>query len=411
MSLTFRVVLITAFLSAGLFAQSWRGTIGGIISDSSLNAISGAAIRLTHVETQRERTARSDSNGEFTIASLPPGDYRLKVTRDGYRKHVVSISLLVNHEVRIDVPLLPGKFTEEITVTGTHELLKADSAAITTVLENRKITQLPLNGRNFYELSLLAPGVLPAAPGSAGSVRGDFAIHVNGAREDGNYFVLDGVYNSDPKLNGVAVTPSVDAIREFEVLTSTYDASFGRNAGAQVNVVLKSGTNQVHGTAYEFFRNAALDARNAFAPGSEPDPRYQRNQFGFSLGGPVIKNRTFFFGDYEGRRSAEGITRVTNVPTALERQGDFSQSGQPPIDLFTQQPFPGNRIPAERIHPIGRAIANLYPLPNRNVPGANFVSSPAQRDDTNNFDVRLDHSISANSDLAIRYSFSRLLKF
>jgi hypothetical protein len=404
-NLNSRAFLVTILVSTGLVAQSWRGSIGGTVSDTTSKAISGAAVTLTHVETRRQRSVKSDANGDFTIASLPPGEYRLEVARDGYRKHVVTVSLLVNHELHIDVPLLPGRIAEEITVRGTHELLKTESAAVTTVLENRKITQLPLNGRNFYELSLLAPGVLPAAPGSAGSVRGDFAIHVNGAREDANYFVLDGVYNSDPKLNGVAVTPSVDAIREFEVLTSTYDASFGRNAGAQVNVVLKSGTNALHGTAYEFFRNAALDARNTFAPRNEPAPPYQRNQFGFSLGGPIVKNRTFFFGDYEGRLSREGITRITNVPTALERQGDFSQSAQPPIDLFTQQPFPGNRIPAERIHPVGRAIANLYPMPNRNVPGANFVSSPAQRDDAHNFDVRLDHSMSANSDLAVRYSF------
>ena len=204
--------------------------------------------------------------------------------------------------------------------------LNKESASLETVIANTQITGLPLDGRNFYELTLLVPGAVPAAPGSAGSVRGDFAFSVNGAREDANNFLLDGVYNVDPKLNTFGVRPSVDAIREFEMLTSSYDASFGRNPGAQVNVILNSGSNEVHGSAFEFLRNAALDARNVFAPSTEPKPKYIRNQFGGSLGGPIKRNRTFFFADYEGTRSREGITRVTNVPTALERQGNFSQS-------------------------------------------------------------------------------------
>ncbi|MGH9901737.1 MAG: TonB-dependent receptor domain-containing protein, partial [Pyrinomonadaceae bacterium] len=244
------------------------------------------------------------------------------------------------------------------------------------------------------------------AQGSAGSVRGDFAFSVNGAREDMNNFLLDGVYNVDPKLNTFGVRPPVDAIREFEMLTSTYDASFGRNAGAQVNVVTKSGTNEFHGSVYEFFRNGALDARNYFAPADQPAPKYQRNQFGFSFGGPVVRNKTFFFADYEGTRVREGITRVTNVPTLQERAGDFSQSLLPaPLDFFTGQPFPGGRIPAARINAVGRRIAALYPEPNRNVPFQNFVSSPTLRDRNDHFDARLDHRLGENSNLLFRYSF------
>src|SRR6185369_2041765 len=153
---------------------------------------------------------------------------------------------------------------------------------------------------------LLTPGVVPSAQGSAGSVRGDFAVNVNGGREDSNNFLLDGVYNGDPKLNGFAVTPPVDAVREYEVLSNAYDASFGRNAGAQVNVVLQSGSNRLHGTVYEFLRNSVLDARNYFAPAHESSPKDIRNQFGASLGGPIAKDRTFFFVDYEGRRVREG---------------------------------------------------------------------------------------------------------
>src|SRR5262249_20640095 len=154
----------------------------------------------------------------------------------------------------------------------------------------------------------------------------------------------------------------------------------GRNAGGQVNVVLKSGGNQMHGTAYEFLRNRVTDARNFFAPPFENSPQYQRNQFGGSLGGPLVRNRTFLFADYEGRRLREGITRITNLPTALERVGDFSRSSAYAIDPFTQLPFAGNVIPRNRLDPVGLAVASLYPLPNRSVPGQNYVSSPSQRD-------------------------------
>jgi hypothetical protein len=388
------------------YAQTWRGTISGTVMNESRAPVGGARVSLTAEETGRVAVAAADGDGEFAFASLRPGIYRLQVERDGLRSHVQSVTLLVNQNVHVDVALLGAARTEEVSVTAASELLRTESVAVSGVLDTRMIRGLPLDGRNFYELALLLPGVLPPAQGSAGTVRGDFAVSVNGAREDANNFILDGVYNGDPKLGGVAATPPVDAIREFEVLTSTYDASFGRSGGGQINVVLQSGTNRLHGTAYEFLRNSALDARNAFAPADRGDPQHQRNQFGFALGGPLRRNSTFLFGDYEGRRVREGIPRITNVPTALERAGDFSQSAAPPIDLFFQQPFAGNRIPAERLHPIGRAILQLYPLPNRNVAGENFISVPTRRDRSDSFDVRLDQHLGRASELTARYSFN-----
>ncbi|MCX6631221.1 MAG: TonB-dependent receptor [Candidatus Solibacter sp.] len=195
-------------------------------------------------------------------------------------------------------------------------------------------------------------------------------------------------------------------MREFEVAASGYDASFGRNGGGQFNVVLKSGGNQAHGTAYEFLRNRALDARNYFAPAGQQSPAYQRNQFGASVGGPLRRNRTFFFSDYEGRRVREGVTRITNVPTQLERGGDFSRSSAPAIDPFTQRPFPGNAIPKPYLNPVGLAIAALYPLPNRGVANQNYVSSPAERDRDDHFDIRVDHNLGPSDELAVRYSFA-----
>ena len=424
-------ILSLTLLSFPGRAQSLHGSVSGLVTDPSAAPVSGVRIRLVHQETNKTRSAVSDAQGEFVISSLPLGSYRLEAERAGYSKHVQNLVLQVNQELRIEVALRLGSVKETVVVTGTPALLRTQSAALGAVIENRQIRGLPLDGRNFFELSLLLPGAVPAAPGSAGSVRGDFAIHINGAREDSNHFLLDGVYNGDPKLNGVGVNPPVDAIQEFEVLTSTYDASFGRNVGGQVSVVLKSGTNGLHGSVYEFFRNKSVDARNFFAPPSEDDPQYQRNQFGFSLGGPVRKDRTFFFSDYEGRRVREGITRGAVVPTLREHSGDFSQTVDPDgslrviYDLETtrpnpnfagpvgpgnlpliRDPFPGNIVPADRQHSVGRGIATLYPEPNRATAPQNFVSSPSLRDRDDHFDARLDHFLGPSAELSFRYSLA-----
>jgi len=387
-------------------AQTHRGAVVGTVSDPNGAVVPNANTKLINRDTNETRSVQSGDSGEYTIASLSPGSYTLEVEVKGFPSFRQNFLLKVNQELRIDVVLpAPTIDSTEIDVPAPGDL-KKESASHGAVIDNRQVTGLPLDGRNFYELALLGPGTSPPAQGSAGSVRGDFAFSVNGAREDSNNFLLDGVYNVDPKLNTFGVRPPVDAIREFENLTSTYDASFGRSAGAQINVVLKSGSNNIHGSAYEFHRNGALDARNFFAPANEPAPKYLRNQFGFAFGGPLRRDKTFFFGDYEGTRAREGITRVTNVPTAAERIGDFSQSlFGVPINPLTGAPFTGGRIPDALINPIGRKIAALYPLPNRATPFANFVSSPVQRDRDDHFDGRVDHLFNSRSSWAFRYSF------
>ncbi len=401
------------FLFAGLIllpitadAQTYRASLRGTIYDSNQAAIQGATITLTSIETGESRTTTSGSVGEYAISSLPAGHYRIEIEKVNFVKQIQEIELLVNQDQRHNVTLSVGGPSVPAVYSTSEANLKHDTPSLGTVIENRQVTGLPLDGRNFFELSLLVPGAVPPAQGSAGSVRGDFAFSVNGAREDANNFLLDGVYNVDPKLNTFGVRPSVDAIREFEMLTSTYDASFGRNPGAQVNVILHSGSNDFHGSLFAFHRNAALDARNFFAPASEGKPKYIRNQFGGALGGPIVHDRTFFFADYEGTRSREGITRITNVPTAQERAGDFSQSlFGIPTNPFTGQPFDNGIIPDFFINPVGRTIAALYPLPNRNEPFQNFVSSPTLSDDNDSFDVRIDHNLTSRADLAFRYSF------
>jgi hypothetical protein len=402
-----KTTLISLLLAtAALYAQSTRGSIGGQVTDAAKNPVSGAAVSLTAEETNQKYTAVTGPQGEFLMTLLDPGNYRLVVDASTYRSHVQELVLDLNREIRVEVPLLPGKTTETVTVTATRSVLRTESAADGGVIDTRQVQELPLDGRNFYDLSLLLPGIVPAAEGSASSVRGSFAININGAREDSNDFLLDGVYNGDPKLNGAGVTPPVDGIREFEVLSSTYDASFGRNGGGQVSVVLRSGGNRFHGTAYDFFRNAVLDARNYFAPSQTAAPQDERNQFGGSLGGPIKKDRTFFFFDYQGTRDATGVTQVTNVPTAQERIGNFSQDNSIPIDPLTGAPFVNGQIPSYELSPIGLAVAALYPLPNRNVPNRNYVSSPDTRIRNDQFDSRVDHILSPADRLTLHYSFS-----
>ncbi|MBI3207601.1 MAG: TonB-dependent receptor [Candidatus Solibacter usitatus] len=391
------------------YTQNLLGVILGTVSDSAGRPVA-TRVELTNTATGRMRSAASGPSGGFVISQLPAGEYLLEAAASGQPKYSRKITLLVNQELRADIAMGGASKTESIDVIGVREMLKTETASMGAVIENRQVAGLPLDGRNFYELSLLAPGTAPSAQGSAGSTRGDFSIHVNGSREDANLFLLDGVYNSDPKLNGIASGPPVDGVREFEILTSSYDASFGRNAGAQVSVVTKSGGNNLHGTAYEFFRNGAMDESNYFAPAGESSPRYQRNQFGYSLGGPIVRNRTFLFSDYEGRRGNEGVTLLTRVPSQLERRGDFSQSFDKPLDPFTRQPFPGGRIPQQFQHPIGVGLANFYPLANRNNPAQNFVSSPIQRDSANQMDMRVDHAL-RNSNLTVRYSMTDRSQF
>ncbi|HTB13579.1 MAG TPA: carboxypeptidase regulatory-like domain-containing protein [Bryobacteraceae bacterium] len=399
-----KLAIALSVLIVAAQGQTVRGVISGVVTDPAKAAVSSASVTVVNEETGEKRAATTDSHGGFTVAGLLPGRYRVEADGKGFRKYGRILTLEVDQEIRLDVELQAGS-GDFVNVTAEPVLIREDSSALGGVIENRLIVGLPLDGRNFYELSLLLPGVDPPAQGSAGSVRGAFTINVNGMREDSNNFLLDGAYNGDPKLNGVSVTPQVDAIREFELATSTYDTSFGRNAGGQVNVVTRSGSNQVHGTAFEFFRNAAMDGTNFFAAAGQPAPAYQRNQFGGTLGGPIKKNRTFFFVDYQGTRLAAGEPLVTNVPTALERVGNFSQSLTPAIDPTTGSPLPGGILPSYYLNPIGVAIAALYPLPNRSVAGANYVSSPSQFDNQNNFDIRVDHAISTKDNLFYRYSF------
>ena len=399
------VCLFTLAIGTATRGQTHLGEVRGRVTDPSGAAVPDAPYRLVNESTNGLRQGSSAGDGGFAVAQLQPGAYRLEVEIAGYKASISHVTLRVDQRLRLDVQLELGAVTEQVEVSAPSLALDRAATGLGTIVDTDLIQTLPLDGRNFLDLALLVPGAAPAAQGSAATGRGDFAFSASGGRDEANSYLLDGAYNVDQKLNAPVVQPPVDAIGEFKVLTSGYDASFGRHSGAQVNVITRSGGNRFNGTAYGFFRTAGMNASNAFAPKNEPDPEYRRSQYGFSLGGPLVENRTFFFVDYEGTRLTEGITRVTNVPTLAERNGDFSNSvGPVPINPFTGQPFPGNQIPGFFIHPTGRALANLYPHPNRAVPFQNFVSSPLLGDDRDQFDIKIDHTLNVNSRLSVRYS-------
>jgi hypothetical protein len=406
-----RCLLVLTSLASAIPAlgQTPRATIRGVILDQTGARLARVEVKVLREETNETRQTTSDGQGHFAFPELPAGQYSIEARLTGFTIYRHRAELAVGQELWLE-PQLAVTTTAVVTTGGVESptpLLEQNSPALSTLISSELVANLPLDGRNFLELSLLSPGAAPAPQGSASSVRGDFAFTINGAREDFNNFILDGVYNVDPKLNTPSVRPPVDGIREFEVAASTYDASFGRNGGGQVNVLTRSGANMMAGSAYEFFREGAMAARNHFAPENEPDPEYNRHQFGFAVGGPIARNRTFFFVDYERTRLREGITRVTNVPTAQERAGLFAQSlFAPPRDPFSQFPLPGAQLPPFFVNPVGAAIAALYPLPNRDTPFANFVSSPLQRDDIHQFDLKLDQNLSDRTRLTGRYSLS-----
>ena len=375
------LLLSLLVIPAPAAAQGQRASLRGTVLSPNGEPAGNMELRIINEATNETRRVTSDDEGRYAVAELDPGRYRIEVDDKRYRTFAARVELAVRQDQRMDLPLALETFAV-VDVRGSSVTVERDSPALTTRIDNRLVTELPLDGRNFLELSLLAPGTAPAPQGSASSVRGDFALVVNGAREDFTGYLLDGIYNVDPKLGTVGVRPPVDAIREFEVRTSTYDATFGRNAGGQINIVTHSGSNRFTGAAYEFYRNGSFASRNYFAPKGEDAPDYSRHQLGGAIGGPIKKDRTFFFADYELTRLREGITRVTNVP-----------------DLSTFLPPLGS-------DPRGLAILGLYPAPNRSTLGANFVSSPTLRDGIHQFDGRIDQAISGGNRLTLRYSFS-----
>jgi len=404
-------------------AQSVSGTILGTVRDTSGAVISNAKITVTNEGTGLTRTVNADNNGEYTAPSLPPGRYTVSSEMTGFKTLALSnIDVGVDQRVRIDMKLEVGAMTESVSITAETPLLQTSSSELGTTVGDEQIEALPLNGRNFVSLTRTVPGVLRGIPGSnidgAGSLawRASASFSANGQRTRDNNFMLDGVDNNETWLQTVVIFPSVDALDEFKLQTSTYSAEYGRSLGGVVNLQIKSGTNHLRGSAFEFHRNDAFDANNFFnnrAGRAKPD--FKQNQFGGTLGGAVFKDKTFFFADYQGHRELLGHTFLSTVPSMAMRSGDFSELTRAIYDPLTGQPFPGNSIPGNRIDSVARNIlTQLYPEPNtagtRQANGQtinNYLLNPIKERQDNQFDVKVDHTLAASNRFFTRYSFQK----
>src|SRR5580693_9276717 len=331
------LLVIVLALATPLWAQKDAGAIVGLVRDPSGALVTDARVTVTDVDRGVQLALSTNKDGEYVASPLKIGRYSVTVEKKGFRKAVAGpVQVSIQDRISVDVTLQAGMATETVMATGERPQLETETSDLCQVVDSQRINALPLNGRNYAQLALLGVGVATAEPGSR--VETTYGFSANGARSLQNNFLLDGIDNNanlGDVLNGAAyvVQPAVDAIAEFKVETNSYSAEFGRGNGAIMNAVIKSGTNQIHGDVWEFLRNEKLDATNYFdINGQQP---YKQNQFGFTLGGPVIKNKLFFFGDYEGLRIRQGLPQLSTVPTQAEVGGDFSaflQTNMPLLD-------------------------------------------------------------------------------
>jgi Carboxypeptidase regulatory-like domain len=391
--------------------QTTTATIRGTVYDEAGTVISGATVTAINDTTGLTRFAVSDASGRYLIPKLQVGSYTVAVEKEGFRRlSMTGITLQVDQIAEIDPKLNVGNISDSISITSEAPLVNTTTPAVGEVIDNKRIVDLPLNGRQFLQLATLTSGVTVSPNGGFGGQLAGFngpRITSNGGREDQNYFSLDGVSTTDPFYGTLTLSPSVDAIQEFKVEQNLYSADAGRLGGAHINIVVKSGSNQLHGSVYEFLRNDILDARNFF---DLKKPPFRQNQYGFAVGGPIIKNRTFFFGNFEGLRVRKGITVAGSVPTAAQRMGDLSTMPGTIRDPVTGQPFQGNIIPKERIDPAAAAILAYLALPN-SLGSRNLIAAPSLSNNTDQFLVRIDHKLSDRDSLYGRFSFSNTTLF
>jgi len=420
--LTITLLLLAAVPVA---AQSITGSITGVVTDSTGAVVPAAEVTAINIGTSIRSVARTDSSGNYAIPLLPRGDYRLEVVAPGFKRFVrEGIVLQVQQTARLDVQLAVGELAESVMISADAASLETENATLAKIVDNRAIVNLPLNTRNVYSLVFLTPGVT----GSVGNSYGEMRYSVNGARARTMDTMIDGVSAAHPTVNGfngISVFPSVDAIEEFKLLGADYPAEFGRSLGSVLNVVFKSGTNQWHGSAYEFLRNSKLDANDFFNNSRNIQLlSFKRSQFGGVLNGPIRKDKTFFMVSFEALRERRASSTITSVPTELERTGDFSQTrnaaGQSILiyDPLTtgstgvanvRTVFPGNRIPSMRFDPVAVALTKYYPLPNTAPTGLsnatnNWAASASKPLDMTQHDYRVDQVISPTQRFFARYS-------
>src|SRR4029077_325296 len=425
------------------------GSFAGTVTDKTQSVISGATVRITSQATGLIREAKTDDTGHYLIPLLPVGYYTIHVEFQGFQAaEEKDARLQIDEHRELDFTLVPASVSSTVEVSATEVAVQTTNPTLGQVITAEQVADLPLNGRDFVQLATLTPGTTQetnpnsffnAGPSSEVSARGTFSLSVGGSRAQSTDWLFDGMDNNELSGGGIAILPSIDAIQEFKVLTYNYSAEFGTRAGPTVLVTTKSGSNQLHGSLFEFFRNTKLDARSYFAATRE---QFNLNQYGGSLGGAIKKDRTFFFVDYQGKNQRHGIPFVGLVPTAAMQQGNFNndQFGNPRTTPLVN-PYSGaafqcapdgvtpltpdattgvqptgtgcSVIPNELRDRAGSQLINLYPTATTsNVAGGfNFTNVPVRKLDEKSFDGRLDHNFSSKDSLFARFSYDQASSF
>jgi hypothetical protein len=393
-------------LSHGLLmAQVTAGSISGHVFDPAGRAIPEAQVTLTNKLDASVRKVPTDATGRYSFIGLAPSDYIISISAPGFTQVTRSgLSLTVDTDLKLDFSLVVGGPRTRIEVSAPVPSLQTDTADVGHVVDQQLIETLPLNARDFLQLALLAPGAFPAVEGSQLSANGENSMEVNGGREEYNDFLLDGADNNDPYVNGYVVEPAVDSVQEFKMVTSSYDAEYGRSAAGQVNVITRRGTNEFHATAYEYLRNKVLDARNYFDQVGFVKPPYIRNQFGVAVGGPIRKDKAFFFVNTDFFRQRLSVSQQSLVPTDDERAGKLGALGVTIVNPLTGVPYLNNTIPSGSISSIAKDILKLYPEPNLTGSVNNYLGQPVEPDDHVENTFRGDHQLSQKDDLTLRYT-------
>ena len=394
-SYTVLAALALTGIPGALAQQADDAIVVGTVFDSSRATVSGAAVKLTHLATNAVTVVRTDERGEYRTPSLKIGEYIVAVEADGFKQsNQRGVVLEIGDVRKVDVVLEVGQTSESVNVEAEAPLLQASDSTVGDVINNKQIEDLPLNGRDYLQLANLSSGTTPAAQGVA--IGGQAGTQVA--------FLLDGQDNNNQQISTghsgqkEVVKPSVDAIQEFKVVTNGYSAEFGRSSSGVVSVALKSGSNELHGTAFEFIRNDVVDAKNLFATYKPP---YKRNQFGASAGGPIIRNKTFVFGDFEAAYIRQSTTTLSTVPTAAQRDGIFSSTI---INPYTGSPFPGNQIPSSLFDPVALKVLSFIPLPQTGAATSNYNYQSPSNQDNHRWDIRVDQILNDKQNLFFRFS-------
>ncbi|MGQ0732518.1 MAG: TonB-dependent receptor domain-containing protein [Acidobacteriota bacterium] len=407
--------LLLLIVSSTVYAQVDRATLTGIVRDPSDAVIVKAQVNVTSLATGAVSRVTTTGTGTYLVVNLSPGEYLVQVEAPGFQRFEQVVQLAVGTRARLDMSLAVGSIGETVKVEGVTPLVDTESAVLGTVVDRNEVSKLPLAIRNWDDLLALVPGVqsdryTEQAGGTSSGRTGGVSVHGNRSLQ--NNFLLDGVANNSFSTNVQELTtqisrPSVDAIDEFKVVTSPYAAEYGWAPGAAIIVNTKSGTNSIRGTAYDFYRNDSLDSINFFAKrANQPKPANNQNQFGGNLGGPMVRSRAFFFGDFEATRIKQGVLRTGRVMTANERQGIFTSAIRDPL---TGQPFANNTIPANRVDPVAARVAALLPLPNASG-GNNFIRQPNVEDESERYLGRVDIPL-GNDNVFARYIYSDRFRF